>query len=83
MKEMDGDVLRVHLVAGCCEHANEPSDSIKCRGCMDQMGNCWPPKKDAVLWSSVEFSFPVEPQRNPLLFTIFFFNFVAFRLPSN
>jgi hypothetical protein len=50
MKEMDGeDVLRVHLVAGCCEHANEPSDSIKCIGCMDQMSNCWPPKKDAVL----------------------------------
>jgi hypothetical protein len=39
------------LVAGCYEHGNEPSGSVKCREFLDYLKTDELLKKDSALWS--------------------------------
>jgi hypothetical protein len=41
---------------GSSEHSNEPSDSMKGRGFLDQMSNYEHLNKDSVPWSHLKFS---------------------------
>jgi hypothetical protein len=44
----------IHVVqdgAGCCEHGNEPSGSIKCGEFLDQLSDCQLLKKNSARWS--------------------------------
>jgi hypothetical protein len=41
-------------VAGCCEHGNEPSVSIKCLEILEWVSDWWLPKKDLVYALSVD-----------------------------
>jgi hypothetical protein len=43
--------LRWGPVAGCCEHGNELSGSIKGGKFLDQLSNCYLQEKDSALWS--------------------------------
>ena len=48
---MDLSVSEYDQVAGCCEHGDEPSGSIKCDE-SDQLRNCQLFKNDTAAWSS-------------------------------
>jgi hypothetical protein len=48
---LDSFGSRYGLVAGSCEHGDEPSGHIKGVEFLDQLSDCWLLEKDSARWS--------------------------------